>query len=336
MSRNCFSTQYSERTLTHLSQYPPSVSPTSETNLRPIAGISLKVASIALFVLMMVAIKLLHDSIPIGQIVFTRAILGVATVYLFYSLRDRSGGGAAHLKINSYRAHLPWAISAACAMKMWFIAITLIPLPEATAIGFVMPLLVVAFAWALLGESVKIIRSIAIASGLIGVIIIVWPRLGVGADYGSAAAIGAALSLSAAVCWAFAQVCLRTLTKTETSGSAVISFSVATMLMALFTLPLGWSVPWLSWSLPDSTDWGWLIVCGMAGGFGQLSTAEALRFATPATLAPFEYLSFPIASIAAMVLFGEHPDANIWWGLPFVVAGGLLVIVREYQLSQRT
>ena len=115
-----------------------------------------------------------------------------------------------------------------------------------------------------------------------------------------------------------------------------MSFSIATMLLALFTLPLGWSIPALARSLPDSAGWGWLILCGVAGGLGQLSTAEALRYATPGTLAPFEYLSFPIATIAAIMLFGEQPDANIWWGLPFVVAGGLLVIFREYQLSQRT
>lgn len=285
---------------------------------------------------MMVTIKLVHDQVPIGQIIFTRAIIGVATVYVFYLLHDRNNKSQSRFAIKSYKSHLPWALSAASAMTMWFIAITLIPLPEATAIGFAMPLLVVAFAWALLGERIKVVRSIAIASGLIGVTIIVWPRLGLGADYGSAAAIGAALSLTSAVSWAFAQVCLRKLAKTESSGSAVISFSVATMCMAIFTVPLGWAVPALGWSIPDSTGWFWLALCGVAGGLGQLSTAEALRFATPATLAPFEYLSFPIASVAAILFFGEHPDANIWWGLPFVVAGGLLVIFREYQLSQRT
>jgi len=312
------------------------VSQKSETNLRPLLGISLKVASIALLVTMIVAIKLVHDNIPIGQIIFTRATIGIATVYLFYQISDRSGTATTQLRIISYRAHLPWALSAACAMIMWFVAITLIPLPEATAIGFIMPLLVVAFAWALLGERIRVVRSVAIASGLVGVTIIVWPRLGIGADYGSLAAIGAVLSLSAAVFWAYAQVRLRQLSRTETSGSAVISFSVATMLLALLTIPLSWShVPALSWVLPDKIAWGWLLLCGIAGGFGQLTTALALRYATPATLAPFEYLSFPFASIAAIFLFGEHPDANIWWGLPFVVTGGLLVILREYQLSRR-
>ncbi len=313
-----------------------------ETNLRPLLGISLKVTSVTLLVTMIVAIKLVHSDIPIGQIIFTRAIIGVATVYLFYRVSDSRGSNTARFKFNSYRAHLPWALSAACAMAMWFVAITLIPLPEATAIGFVMPLLIVAFAWAMLGEKIRVVRSVAIASGLVGVVIIVWPRLGIGADYGSLAAIGAALSLSAATFWAYAQVSLRKLSRTETSGSSVISFSVATMLLALLTIPLGGvihatggSAPSaLIWSWPDNTEWMWLLLCGITGGLGQLSTAEALKYATPATLAPFEYLSFPIASIAAIILFGEHPSTHIWWGLPLVIAGGLLVIFREYQLSR--
>lgn len=302
-------------------------------------GISLKVSSIALLVSMMVTIKLVQNQVPIGQIIFIRSIVGVVTVYFFYLLfnlaLNSTGQRQSRFKIRSYRSHLPWALCAASAMTMWFIAITIIPLPEATAIGFVMPLLVVAFAWAILGEKIKLVRSIAIASGLVGVTIIVWPRLGVGADYSSTAAIGALLSLCSATLWALAQIFLRRLSKTETGGSAVISFSVATMLMGVLSLPLGWLMPELQWTTPDTIGWFWLLLCGIAGGLGQLSTAESLRFATPATLAPFEYLAFPFASIAAITIFGEHPDKNIWWGLPFVIAGGLLVIFREYQLKHR-
>ena len=279
---------------------------------------------------MIVTIKLMHPDIPIGQIIFIRSIIGLATVHSLYRLRNRLTGksDSADMTIKSIPAHLPWALSAALAMGMWFTAVTLIPLPEATAIGFVMPLLVVAFAWLLLGEQIRLIRSVAIAFGLVGVAIIIWPRLGLGADHNSAAAIGAILSLSSAVAWAWAQIKLRVLSRTETSGSAVVSFSIATMLLSLLTLPLGWVIP-------DFTEWSLLLLCGITGGFGQLTAAEALRFTAPSTLAPFEYLSFPIASIAAIVLFSEYPDTNLWWGLPFVIAGGLMVIIREYQLGKR-
>jgi drug/metabolite transporter (DMT)-like permease len=285
----------------------------------------LKIASICLFVVMMICIKLLQNDIPIGEIIFTRALLGMMAVAGVYKLRGQFTG---RFEIRSVRAHSYWALSASMAMIMWFIAITLIPLPDATAIGFAMPLLVVAMAYFVLGETVRIVRWIAILTGLVGVCIIVWPSLGVGANYGSTAAIGAALALGAAFFWALAQALLRRLTRTETSGSAVLSFSIATMFIALLSLPFGWSVP-------SASQWGLILLCGVAGGFGQLCVAESLRFAEASALAPFEYLAFPVASLAAIVIFGEYPDKHIWLGLPLVVAGGLLVIWREHQLAKR-
>ncbi len=305
----------------------------TETSQAPLLGIALKVASIVLLVTMMVSLKFATEHIAVGQIIFTRAVIGIATIYTFYYVVAHHRGSSAGFKIKSAVNHLPWAISSAFAMTMWFVALTLIPLPEATAIGFLLPLLVVFFAWLILGERIKIIRSLAIATGLLGVSIIVWPRLGTDADYGSASALGAALSLAAVVCWAYAQICLRTLSKTESSGSAVISFSVATMSLAILTIPLSTIYPQFSWMWPDSSGWLWLLLCGVTGGLGQLGTAESLRYATPGTLAPFEYLAFPVASIAAIFFFDEHPDANIWKGLPFVIAGGSVVILREYQLK---
>lgn len=275
---------------------------------------------------MMIAIKLLQDDVPIGEIIFARSLLGMIAVAGVYQLRGQFQG---RFVIKSARAHSFWALSAASAMAMWFICITLIPLPEATAIGFAMPLLVVAMAFVILGERVRVVRWIAILTGLAGVCIIVWPRLGVGASYGSASAVGAALALGAAVFWALAQTLLRRLTRTETSGSAVLSFSIATMLLSLFSIPLGWTVP-------SAGQWGLILMCGVAGGFGQLCVAESLRFAEASALAPFEYLAFPVASVAAIVFFGEYPDTNVWLGLPLVVAGGLLVIFREHQLSKKT
>lgn len=274
---------------------------------------------------MMIAIKLLQNDIPIGEVIFTRALLGMMAVAGVYKLRGQFAG---RFVIRSVRAHSYWALSAAMAMVMWFICITLIPLPDATAIGFVMPLLVVAMAFFILGETVRIVRWIAILTGLAGVSIIVWPSLGAGANYSSASAIGAALALTAAFFWALAQALLRRLTQTETSGSAVLSFSIATMLISLLSLPFGWS-------MPTGSQWGLILLCGVAGGFGQLCIAESLRFAEASALAPFEYLAFPIASLAAIAFFGEYPDKHIWYGLPLVVAGGLLVIFREHQLAKR-
>lgn len=291
--------------------------------MRPLLGIGYKVASVFLFVIMMAMVKYLDEKVPLGQTIFFRALIGLSAVMLVYYLRSEF---SLSFRIESVRSHFGWALSCAGAMTLWFTALTLIPLPEATAIGFVVPLLIVAFAWMILGERVRVYRWIAVLVGLIGVGIIIWPRLGTGADYGSDAALGAGIALCSASLWALAQVFLRRLTKTETSVSAVLSFSVATMILGLATVFSGWSIP-------SAIEWAAIAACGLAGGFGQLCIAQSLRYGEASTMAPFEYLTFPVASLVGIVAFNEYPDANVWFGLPLVVAAGLFVIYRERKLS---
>jgi len=294
-------------------------------NLRPLLGIGYKVASVFLFVIMMAMVKILDGRVPLGQTIFFRALIGLGAVFLVYYLR---GEFRQTFTILSVRKHIRWAVSCACAMMLWFTALTLIPLPEATAIGFVVPLITVALAWLVLGEQVRVFRWMAVLVGLLGVGIIIWPRLGAGADYGSNAALGAMVALCSATLWALAQIFLRKLTKTESSGSAVLSFSVATMGLGLVSVFWGWVNPSL-------LDWLAIAACGLAGGFGQLCIAQSLRYGEASTMAPFEYLTFPVASIVGVVFFTEYPDDSVWSGLPLVVAAGLFVIYRERQLNAK-
>ena len=272
---------------------------------------------------MMAMVKILDERVPLGQTIFFRALIGLSAVFLVYYLR---GEFRQTFTIVSVRRHTGWALSCACAMMLWFTALTLIPLPEATAIGFVVPLITVALAWLVLGERVRVFRWMAVLVGLLGVAIIIWPRIGVGADYGSSAALGAMVALCSASLWALAQMFLRRLTTTESSGSAVLSFSVATMVLGLASLFWGWVNP-------AAVEWLAIAVCGLAGGFGQLCIAQSLRYGEASTMAPFEYLTFPVASVVGIVVFNEYPDHSVWLGLPLVVAAGLFVIYRERQLN---
>ena len=272
---------------------------------------------------MMAMVKILDERVPLGQTIFFRALIGLSAVFLVYYLR---GEFRQTFTIVSVRRHTGWALSCACAMMLWFTALTLIPLPEATAIGFVVPLITVALAWLVLGERVRVFRWMAVLVGLLGVAIIIWPRIGVGADYGSSAALGAMVALCSASLWALAQIFLRRLTTTESSGSAVLSFSVATMVLGLASLLWGWVNP-------AAVEWLAIAVCGLAGGFGQLCIAQSLRYGEASTMAPFEYLTFPVASVVGIVVFNEYPDHSVWLGLPLVVAAGLFVIYRERQLN---
>ena len=62
-------------------------------------------------------------------------------------------------------------------MGLGFTALGLLPLPEVTAIGYAAPVLTVIFAAMFLGEQVRAFRLSAVVLGLVGVVIILSPRL---------------------------------------------------------------------------------------------------------------------------------------------------------------
>ncbi len=116
-------------------------------------------------------------------------------------------------------------------MGLGFLGLKLLPLPEATAIRFATPIFIVVFAIFLLGECVRLFRLTAVAVGLVGVLIVMWSRLGAGGDGGDLALLigyfvfgevptvpmlaGAALVIAAgvAIVWRERQIGKRTATE---------------------------------------------------------------------------------------------------------------------------
>ncbi len=62
-------------------------------------------------------------------------------------------------------------------MGLGFFALTRLPLPEATAIGYASPHIIVILSALLLKERLQIFRWTTVLVGLVGVMIILWPRL---------------------------------------------------------------------------------------------------------------------------------------------------------------
>ena len=69
------------------------------------------------------------------------------------------------------------ALVGVIAMGLGFFALTRLPLPEAITLNYAQPLLVVVFSALFLGEAIRVYRWSAVAVGLIGVLIISWPKL---------------------------------------------------------------------------------------------------------------------------------------------------------------
>lgn len=291
--------------------------------MQPLRGIALKVASVCIFVAMASLIKAASAEVPPGQAVFFRSTfaLPVIVVWLWYRHELATG-----LKTKSPLGHLWRGLIGTSAMGLGFAGLGLLPLPEVTAIGYAAPLLVVIFASMFLGEEVRAFRLTAVAMGLVGVVIVLSPRLSVGADPDIAETLGAVLVLGSALCAALAQVFVRKMVQTESTSAIVFWFSVTAASLSLLTLPWGWAVP--SWPVA-----GMLILAGLMGGVGQILLTSSYRFADASLIAPFEYTSMLLALIVGYVIFDEVPTTHMLIGAAIIVTAGVAIILRERQLG---
>jgi drug/metabolite transporter (DMT)-like permease len=292
--------------------------------MSPLRDITFKILSVCVFVAMASIIKATSESVPPGQAVFFRALFAIPVIGVWLALRGELHTG---LRTANPMSHVWRGLVGTSAMGLSFAGLGLLPLPEVTAIGYAAPILVVIFAAMFLGEQVRLFRLSMVALGLVGVLIVLSPRLQVDpASVDTRETLGAVIVLMAAVCAALAQVFVRKLVQTETVSAIVFYFSVTATLLSLLTLPWGWV-------LPSVQVIGLLICAGLLGGVGQILLTTSYRHADASLIAPFEYTSMLLAIVVGYTIFGEVPGAATLAGGTMIVIAGILIILRERQLG---
>ncbi|AXI48429.1 EamA family transporter [Sulfitobacter sp. SK012] len=303
------------------------------TQNRPSTAIALRLAAIFLFMVMAALIKASSDTVPAGQAVFFRSFFAFPIIILWLWQRDDLKTGLVPVNLMG---HIWRGLFGTLAMGLTFGGLGLLPLPEVTAIGYATPMFTVVFAALFLGERVRLVRLTAVVLGLLGVMVMVAPRLSADqSSLGTAATIGALIILVASVLRALVQIHVRRLVKTEHTAAIVFYFSLTATCLSFLTLPIGaiLDLPALRWVIPGQNALIFLILAGLIGGIAQILVTSSLRFAGASVLAPFDYSSMIFASAIGWVVFAEVPTTPILIGAALVIAGGVLIIVRERQLG---
>ena len=288
-------------------------------------AILLKLGSVAGFVSMSSLIKAASDGIPPGEAVFFRSLFAIPVILLWLKIDGNLRRG---LRTQNPLGHLWRGLVGTAAMGLNFSALGMLPLPEVTAIFFAAPILTVIFAAMFLGEQVRAFRLAAVALGMVGVLIILSPRLTAlsEGELSSTQTLGAMLALMAATFAALAKIFVRKLVGTEHPATIVFYFSLAATALSLFTLPFGWVVPTPIQAL-------FLILAGIIGGMSQGLLTTAFRHADASMIAPFDYASMLLALVIGYFVFSEVPTGPMLAGAALVIAAGILIIWRERQLG---
>jgi drug/metabolite transporter (DMT)-like permease len=286
---------------------------------RPLAGIALRLLTALLLAVMFALVKLATTrGVNLVESLFYRqcgsALCAIGLV--------AAGPGFASLRTRRVGAHVGRMALGLTAMAANFLAIILLPLAEATAIGFTVPIFSTVLAALLLGEPTGKWRWGAVAAGFVGVLLIVQP------GSGDVPLGGASVALIAALLTAAITIVIRRLGATEKTTTTVFWFAVSSLVpLGLLMLHFG--------EAHDLVTWAILGGLALAGGLAQLTLTGALRLAPVALVMPMDYTSLLWATLFGVWLFAELPTPWTWVGAPVIIVSGLVIVWREHRLARR-
>ncbi|WP_020185755.1 DMT family transporter [Methylopila sp. 73B] len=295
-------------------------------------GVSFKLLSAFLFTVMASMVRAIGTDVPTGQVVFARSLFALAPLMAWLMWR---GDVVRTLKTKRPFGHMLRSAIGVGSMFCMFAGLARLPLPDATVLGYASPLMTIIFAAVLLRERVMAHRWTAVAIGLAGVVIMLWPQLESGAlasvvtggAQASETAVGAAFAICATVLTAAAMIQIRRLTQSEGTGAIVFYFTVwSTVIGLTVSLTFGWV-----W--PDARTALLLVGTGLVGGVAQILLTEGYRHADASLIAPFEYTTILWALAIGFLAFGDLPSMPMVIGGAIVVGSGVAVVLRERKLG---
>lgn len=282
-------------------------------------AIGLRLTSVALFATMNVVIKLAEvQGAALGEILFWRQF-GAA---LLVGAIVGAGPGFASLKTQRFGAHVLRCVIGLTAMSLTFWTLLLLPLAEATTIGFSMPIFATVLSALVLHEATGWRRWAAVLAGFIGVLIVTRP------SDGHIPSLGILTGLGAAFCTACISILLRTIGKTESGLTTVFWFS--TLSLVPLSVVYASSVkahPPLVWAL--------LLAVGLLGGVAQIAMTRSLQLGAVSLVVPMDYTALLWATLFGWLVFGMLPVPSTWLGAPIIIASGLYIVWREHVRRQK-
>lgn len=281
----------------------------------PVQGALYMTAAAFCFSFMNVFVRLAAEEMAPLQIAFFRNLFA-----LLFMLPWLARAGLESLRTERLKLHLLRSFFALLTMITWFSSLALLPLGQAVALNFTVPLFATAGAALVLGEVVRARRWTATVVGFLGTLIILRPGF-------VEVTPAMALPVLAALTMACATLTVKSLSRTEKPWTIVF-------FMTLFLTPLSLIPALFVWQWPDWETLGYLIGLGGAGTLAHLLLTMAFGKADASAVIPFDYARLPFVAVIAFFLFGEVPDIWTWLGAAVIAASAIYIARREAQVAR--
>ncbi len=273
-------------------------------------------AAMAFFTSMSVFIRLSAQEVDSFVVVFFRNFLAVVLLAPWLARVGWNG-----LRVQRWGLVVSRSLFNVAGMAAGFTAITLIPLAQATALGFTAPLWTTLGAVLILGEVIRARRIAALVVGFIGVIVVLRPGF-------ETLSTGALLALSNAFLLAITTLIVKRLTDTE-RPEAIVAW------MVILQSPLSLIPAAFVWTWPSPLTWVWLFCLAGAGTIGHVCWTRAVQLAEVSQLQPLEFTKLPLVALLGFLIFTEIPTVWTWFGGAVIFASTVYISYREAKVARR-
>lgn len=274
------------------------------------------VIAAAFFTGMPISVRYLSATMTSFEIVFFRSLLGMMIMAPFLAMRGWVG-----LRTGAPWLHVQRSTINFIGMIMWFYALGIMPLADATAIHFTMPLFIVLLATIFLGEKIGPRRLIAIGTGFLGVLVILRPG---SVEFG----LPAAGVLASAALYGGSVIYVKVITRTDPVSTITFYTHLIMMLLALIPTILYWQPP----------GWGDVPALALLAGCGTIAPycfSRALNAMDAGLVAPFDFLRLPFTALAGLLIFAETTSYWTWAGAAVIFGSTTFITRREAVLERR-
>ncbi len=281
---------------------------------RPLYALGFRLAAMVMLAVMFASVKWLSGhGVHIVESLFYRQLLALPVPIVAMIMAD----GLSMTRTKRPGAHVSRTLLGLTGMVFNFGAVILLPLAEATTIGFTVPIFATILSVIFLGERPGVHRWAAIFIGFLGVVVIIGAP-----GHFDLPWLGFIVALTAAILTSCITLLLRQISSTEHPTTTVFYFSVLSLpILGVGMLYFG--------KMHDAQTWAVIILLGISGGLAQLFMTSALRWGPVSLVLPMDYSSLLWSTLLGWALWQQWPGPGTWIGAVIIAMSSLYIAWRE-------
>lgn len=280
-------------------------------------GVMLGFAAFAAFAFSDAFVKALRGSLPAYEAVFFGAALGLTALPFIRKPGDRWRDVvlARHQGLWLVRA-----VASAIGSISAVVAFTALPMAEAFAMIFLLPIFVTILSVLVLKEHVGWRRWSAVVAGFVGVLVVLRPGF-------RALGLGHLAAVTCGLSGAVSMIALRLSGPHEKRVTLYGAGMIGSLLIS--TLLMLSDFHW-----PNLGQWGLLLGYGLLAALASVLLMLATQRAPANHVAPTQYSQMLWAVLLGYVVFHDRLDGFMALGIAIILGAGLFTFVREEKMTR--